>query len=389
MKKKNICIVSECQQIPGVGGIETVSFILREELLKNGYYVWSMYFIPKSTPTIYDIQFKQVHDICSNENKEQFIEIIEKHHIDFILLQGAPIDGLLELCIETKKATGIKLIYTYHFNPLMCIGEFDDYKEKALKDCNHIITPLYSLYLASKRSIFIKKSLEKFKNYDISNIDAFVSVNCKHTTFFQTLYPKEFKDRFHTIANPIALGYEDESTTEKENIILFVSRLTYQKRLDRLIHIWNSLYKDHPTWKLVVVGDGDYTNEYKKIATDLDLKNIEFVGQQPAEEYFKKSKIVCMTSSHEAFGMVLVEAQKYGCVPITYSNFETASEIIQDGYNGLLIEPFKQKKYEEALSRLLTDNNYLQMLKGHGRSYIEKFNVKTIIKEWIKLLNSL
>lgn len=32
---KNICIVSECQQILGVGGTETVSYILKEELKKK------------------------------------------------------------------------------------------------------------------------------------------------------------------------------------------------------------------------------------------------------------------------------------------------------------------------------------------------------------------
>ena len=142
-------------------------------------------------------------------------------------------------------------------------------------------------------------------------------------------------------------------------------------------------------WKVIIVGNGNYAQEYKRNTKELNLWNVEYVGQQPAEKYFKKSKIVCMTSSHEAFGMVLVEAQKYGCVPIAYNSFETAPEIIQDGYNGILIEPFKQKEYAKALSKLITDKDYLEELKSNGRSYIEKFNVKTIIKEWIKLLDSL
>lgn len=386
---KNICIISECQQVLGIGGIETVSYILKEELLNNGFQVWSFYFIPKAAPTIYDIQFPQMHDICSNENKQRFIETIKKHHIDFILLQGAPIDGLLELCIETKKATRTKLIYTYHFNPLMCIREFDDFKEKALRECRPLLKPLYSLYLESKRSSFTKRSLEKFKKFDIGNIDALVSINHKHTAFFQTLYPKGVKSLFHTIANPIVLGVEDEHYTDKENIILFVGRLTYQKRLDRLLQIWKNLQNKFRDWKVIIVGNGNYAQEYKRNTKELNLWNVEYVGQQPAEKYFKKSKIVCMTSSHEAFGMVLVEAQKYGCVPIAYNSFETAPEIIQDGYNGILIEPFKQKEYAKALSKLITDKDYLEELKSNGRSYIEKFNVKTIIKEWIKLLDSL
>lgn len=386
---KNICIISECQQVLGFGGVETVSYILKEELLKNGYFVWSLYFIPKTTPAINDILFPQIHDICSNENKKLLIKTIKEKHIDYLLLQGTPKGGLLELCIDVKKTTGTKFIYTYHFNPLMCLREFDDFKEKTLHECNPFIRPLYNLYLNSKRSSFVKKSISKFKDYDIENIDAFVSVNKEHTAFFQTLYPQDFKSRFHTIMNPIILENNEDNTIEKENIILFVGRLTFQKRLDRLLRIWKELQYIYNDWKVIVVGDGNYANEYKRITADLKLQNIEYVGQQPSEKYFKKSKIVCMMSSHEAFGMVLVEAQKYGCVPIAYNSFEAAGEIIHDGYNGILIEPFKHKKYEEALSKLIRDNDYLQMQKRNGRSYIEKFNIKTIIKEWIKLLEDL
>ena len=202
---KNICIISECQQVLGFGGVETVSYILKEELLKNGYFVWSLYFIPKTTPAINDILFPQIHDICSNENKKLLIKTIKEKHIDYLLLQGTPKGGLLELCIDVKKTTGTKFIYTYHFNPLMCLREFDDFKEKTLHECNPFIRPLYNLYLNSKRSSFVKKSISKFKDYDIENIDAFVSVNKEHTAFFQTLYPQDFKSRFHTIMNPIII----------------------------------------------------------------------------------------------------------------------------------------------------------------------------------------
>ncbi len=389
MKKKNICIVSECQQVPGFGGVETVSYILKEELLKNGYLVWSLYLIPKAAPTINDIQFPQMYNIYSNENKKKLIKTIEEQNIDYLMLQGTPREGLLELCIDAKKATGTKLIYTYHFNPMMCLREFDDFKEKALYECSPIIRPLYNLYLESKRSSFINKSFNKFKNYDIENIDAFVSVNKGHTDFFQKLYPQRFKSRFHTISNPIILEDNEDKTIEKENIILFVGRLTFQKRLDRLLHIWKDIQYKFKDWKVVVVGDGNYANEYKKITTDLKLQNIEFVGQQPSENYFKRSKIVCMMSSHEAFGMVLVEAQKYGCVPIAYNSFEAVTEIIQNEHNGVLIEPFKQKEYIKSLNILIRDDEYLKFLSSNGRAYIEKFNIKTIIQEWVQLLEGL
>lgn len=73
---KNICIVRECQQVLGVGGTETVSFLLKEELKRNGYNVWSYYFIPKATRTETDIQLPEISEICSNENIKTFIDTI-------------------------------------------------------------------------------------------------------------------------------------------------------------------------------------------------------------------------------------------------------------------------------------------------------------------------
>ena len=138
-----------------------------------------------------------------------------------------------------------------------------------------------------------------------------------------------------------------------------------------------------------MVGDGYYANEYKKIATNLGLRNINFVGQQPSEGYFNKSKIMCMTSSHEALPMVLIEAQKHGCVPIAYNSFEAAKDIIQNGHNGLLIKPFKHREYEKALTRLMNEEDYRESIAKNGSTFIEKFNIEIIIKDWIKLLTSL
>ena len=391
---KNICIVSECQQILGIGGTETVSFLLKEELKKNGYYVWSAFFVPKAQMTEKDLLFPNgLEDIISTENLDFFINIINTHRINTILLQGTTNDHILNLAIEAKKKTRVKLIYTNHFNPLMSVKEYDDYKDRCINSINSPIKKfITNIYLEIKRLCYLYKSIkstkDKYGNYDINNIDKFISLNKQHTKFLQSLYHTNYKNKFHTIANPIVLD-DKEYLFNKENIILFVGRLTYQKRLDRLLFIWKDIQKKFQDWKVIVVGNGEYANEYRRISKEIELKNIEFVGQQPSEEYFKRSKIICMTSSHESFGMVLVEGQKYGCVPIAYNSFESATDIIQNGHNGLLVSPFKEKEYRKAISKLASNENYRKELALNGVTFIEKFDIKTIIREWINLLDNI
>ncbi len=390
---KNICIISECQQILGVGGTETVSFLLKNELKKNGYNVTSLFFIQKSALTEEDLLFPDSIDIASIKNKNYLINLIVEKKIEIILSQGTTHDNILNLCTEAKTHTNIKLVHTNHFNPLMGIKDYDDYKEKLINKKNNPIKKFFfSLILEIKRPWYVfnsKKSISnRYRKIDIDNIDAFVSLNEEYSRFSSRLFSPQHKEKFHTIANPIVIDdYANNKT--KENIILFVGRLSSQKRLDRLLYIWNSIYRKFPEWELVVVGDGYYANEYKKIATNLGLRNINFVGQQPSEGYFKKSKIMCMTSSHEGLPMVLIEAQKYGCVPIAYNSFEAAKDIIQNYHNGVLVAPFNEKEYTKALRTLITNDEMRKRLAANGKEFIKKFDSKMIVKEWIKLFNSL
>lgn len=390
---KNICIVSECQQILGVGGTETVSYLLKEGLKKNGFSVWSIFLIPKARIDDGDILLPDGQDICSDKNKSYLTKIISANRIDIILLQGTPVDDLLNLCTSVKKATQIKLAYTYHFNPLMIVKDFDDYKERLLyKKKDPLVKQIYRLYFVLRKIFFnreaLKKVKSKFLSYDIDNIDAFISLSEEYSNFFKGVFNKKYHEKFHCIANPIQID-DSADRVPKENNVLFVGRLSAQKRLDRLLFIWRELYQTFSNWKLVIVGNGEYSDTYKELAKELHLKNIEFIGQHPSEDYFKKSKIVCMTSSHEALPMVLIEAQKYGCVPIAYNSFEAATDIIENGYNGLLIKPFKQKEYAKALSTLMSEESYRESLAANGSAFIEKFNIEIVIKDWIKLLTSL
>lgn len=393
MKKRNIAIVDFNQPAIGVGGVETVGHLLKNGLLENGYKVWSLFFYQKSEKSDTDIEFPEKSTIDNKINLEFLIKTIEQLGIGILVLQGGYKKDIIKLCAKAKERVGIKLIYPIHFHPLMGLKEYDDYCERYIQQSK---TPLArvmrSIYCKSKHIVFTINNMKRARREHcdslFNSIDAFVLLTQKYADIAKTLYDKKLQEHFYTIANPIELD-EQVQNNEKENIVLFVGRLTYQKRIDRLLHIWKNLHCQFPKWKLVIVGDGDYSNEYKSISKDLCLENIEYVGQQPAASFFQKSKIVCLTSSYEAQPMVLIEAQKYGCVPIAYNSFEAATDIIREEYNGLLIKPFKHKKYTKALTRLMSDENLRQQLAKNGLEHIKKFNISTIIQEWINLFNRL
>ena len=390
---KNICIVNVFQPALGIGGIETVSHLIKKKLKENGFSVWSLFISSKTTKEDTDIQFPETKEIDSRQNIHFFIDFIERHNVDIILLNGAWHKDLQELCFKVKRATKIKLIISSHSNPSVRIKEYDDYKEISIRKTKNKISKLFlSIYLNVKKVWYTYKNKkitkQIYQKYDIENIDAFITLSQEYTFFFQTIFPPKFSNKIHTIANPVVIE-NDNYAIKKENIVLFIGRLTLQKRLDRLLYIWHELQDEFPTWKLLIVGNGEHSQEYKDIANELQLTNIEFVGQQQSEEFFKRSKVICMTSSHEGLPMVLIEAQRFGCVPIAYDSFESAKEIVKNKYNGLLIKPFKIKEYKKALTSIMSNEELREQYARNGETFITRFDINQIIKKWITLFNNL
>ena len=89
------------------------------------------------------------------------------------------------------------------------------------------------------------------------------------------------------------------------------------------------------------------------MSKDLGLKKVHFYGNKNPIEYYKRAKILCMTSAYEGFPLVLAEAQTFGTIPIAFNSFASITDIIKDGDNGLLIEPFNISKYASILSELM------------------------------------
>lgn len=139
---------------------------------------------------------------------------------------------------------------------------------------------------------------------------------------------------------------------KKEKILLIVARLEYQKGLD---HIFNNLDKiNFNDWKLIVLGEGSLRKELEEKAKAYE--NIEFLGRQDPEEYYKKSSIFLFPSRFEGFGMTLCESIKQKCIPIAFDCNYGPNEIIENGKNGFLIEDQNTEKFLLKVNKLMNTN---------------------------------
>jgi len=82
---------------------------------------------------------------------------------------------------------------------------------------------------------------------------------------------------------------------------------------------------------LVIMGKGPLEKDLKRLALDLGIaESVVFTGNVPdGKKYFKAFDVFALTSDHEPFGMVLLEAMAAG-LPLICSNCGGGAEVVQD-----------------------------------------------------------
>ena len=133
------------------------------------------------------------------------------------------------------------------------------------------------------------------------------------------------------------------------------------KRVNRIIEVWENIHSQYPQWELILVGDGPHKPLLEKYVEDKSISNVTFVGfiKEEPIQFYKNASIFMLTSDLEGFGLVLIEAMSYGVVPIVYGSYESVYDIIDDNVNGFITPvPYSNTFTTEKL-RLLMDNNFL------------------------------
>lgn len=116
-------------------------------------------------------------------------------------------------------------------------------------------------------------------------------------------------------------------------ILLTLSRLAYEKNIDRLIAVFPEVLKRVPDVKLLIVGDGPAMESLKQQVTELKLESaIIFAGEVDNEEvasYYHTADLFVSTSISESQGLTYIEAMASGLrVVATHSPY--TDELLSD-----------------------------------------------------------
>ena len=142
---------------------------------------------------------------------------------------------------------------------------------------------------------------------------------------------------------------------EEGPVVVSVSRLTDQKRIDWLLRAWARVEPRAERVWLAIVGGGPKEAELRRLAVELGLKRCRFLGpQRDGYRYYRAADIGVISSLFEALSLALIEAMFLGC-PMIGTNVDGIGEAIVDGTTGLLVPPGDPAGLAEAILALLAD----------------------------------
>lgn len=118
-----------------------------------------------------------------------------------------------------------------------------------------------------------------------------------------------------------------------------VSNLTPMKRVDRLIEAFAEAFGNSPAVQLRIAGDSEHRSELERVAEQLGLSNVLFVGSVPRQDIaaeFAHYDAFVLPSTAESFGVVFWEALAAG-LPLIATNTDGGRYAVRPE-TGLLVE---------------------------------------------------
>lgn len=378
-----------------IGGQEVVTSVLAKSFNDNNHKVYIACFNQPNKimvgRTCKDVKIYSLNGFkYSESNVTKLRDILISERIDIVINQwGLPFIGA-KVLDKARKGLNVKVIATYHNDP-GTNARIKDVEIELSQTHNRLKRPL----LMMKKNLF----------YFITSRSMRYVYN--HSDIYQVLSPsfvERFKD-FTGIKTPKKLMVQTNPVTtdtgdfiykpeDKEKEIIYVGRIDYnQKRVYRVIDTWALLENRYPNWKLTIVGDGVERKNLENKAEALGLKHISFEGFQSPIEYYKRARILMLTSEYEGFPLVLAECMSFGVVPAVYGSYSAVYDIVNDGMNGIVFPynkgGFSAEDAARRMERIMADETIYKNMAKKAIETSKRYSVNEIYKSWKETFNRL
>ena len=166
---------------------------------------------------------------------------------------------------------------------------------------------------------------------------------------------------------------------------LFVGRIVRDKGINELVDAFMRVHHSHSI-RLILVGN--YEDTLDPISDETrkniqDCLDIQYVGRQSGKDlitYYAASDCFAFPSYREGFPNTVLEAGALG-LPSIVTDINGSREIIENGKNGLIIPSKDVDSLENAMERMITDDEMRTSMAAWAREMISSRFDQTFVRQ--------
>jgi glycogen(starch) synthase len=170
--------------------------------------------------------------------------------------------------------------------------------------------------------------------------------------------------------------------------VLALGRVVPKKGFDLLLEAFARVAPGRPDVGLVVAGDGPARPALERRATALGLERQTafpgVLGRSEVAWAAGAADVFVLPSRVEPFGIVVLEALRAG-TPAVVSCHGGAPEIVRDGREGLVVDPFDAEELARAIAALLDDQELRHRLGHAARRRVDAFRWEDVAGRYREL----
>jgi len=152
-----------------------------------------------------------------------------------------------------------------------------------------------------------------------------------------------------------------------------VGRLSLEKGFDVLLRALARVLGQGADVELLLIGEGEHRAELEALACSLGCQErVRFAGfQGDTRRCYEAMDVFVLSSLREGLPNVVLEAMAME-VPLVATRIAGVPSVIEDGRNGLLVEPGSVEELAAAMTRLIQDAPLRERLRQEGRHTVEE-----------------
>ncbi len=310
------------------------------------------------------------------------LKIIKKWKLDIIHSHTEFSIGTFARLIS--KQLNIPLVHTYHtmyeeYIYYITKGYFDSASKKLVE--------YLTLFLCDKTIdeliVPTEKAKELFKDKYKVKRDVYVIPSGIDTTRFY----KENIDK-----NEIINLKKDLGLKKTDFIVLYVGRIAKEKSIDFLINNFNSVLKQIPKAKMIIVGDGPDIKDLIDLSKKEGLEDkIIFAGKAPwtdVPKYYSLCDVFVTASKTETQGLTVMEAMG-ASKPVVAIRDESFELMITDKKDGLFFDD--EKSYVDMIYEVYKNKKLRDEISFNARLTADKYSpynyAKNVLKVYEKVIS--